>query len=209
MKRWHRAAIYTALGAVALTAILWKPSGNIKSNAPEPSPGVARIGPAHLYPAISLTPGMVATESFADLIARYTQNCPNGKTSCSYSQSHRNTTAAEKAQVLDEYPNCPAAREIDHVVPLAIGGADDVKNLWCQPEANTWDGEDFGYHTKDQLEAFLARKVKAAAITPRDAQSCILDDWVACYQKYFGAPSLGLLDDEMTGPVQDPDDDDD
>jgi hypothetical protein len=116
-------------------------------------------------------------------------------------------TAAEKTRVLDAYPNCPAAHEIDHMVPLAIGGADDVKNLWCQPEANPWDGEDYGYHTKDRLEAFLARKVKAATITPRDAQSCILVDWVDCYQRYFGAPSLGVLDEG--GAAQDPDDDDD
>jgi hypothetical protein len=32
-------------------------------------------------------------------------------------------------------------------------------------------------------------------------------DWVDCYQRYFGAPSLGLLDED--GPVEDPDDDDD
>jgi hypothetical protein len=207
MKRWHRAAIYAAFGAVALIAILWKPADNVTPRAPEPSRVGARIGPAHLYPDLALTPGLVATESLAELTATYTHNCPSQKISCSYSQSHRNTTAAEKTRVLDAYPDCPTAHEIDHVVPLAIGGADDVKNLWCQPETNPWNGENFGYHTKDRLEAFLARKVKAATITPADAQSCILVDWVDCYQRYFGAPSLGVLDED--GASQDPDDDDD
>jgi hypothetical protein len=205
MTRWQRAAIYAACAAVVLVAILWKPADHVTTTPPEPSGVGTRIGPAQLYPDLMLTPGLVASESFGELTATYTQ-CPGQKISCSYSQSHRNTTADQKAQVLAAYPGCPPAHEIDHVVPLAIGGADDVSNLWCQPETNPWNGEEFGYHTKDRLEAFLARRVKAATITPREAQTCILVDWVDCYQKYFGPPSLGILDDDEA--AQDPDDDD-
>ena len=63
-----------------------------------------------------------------------------------------------------------------------------------------WNGQNWGYHEKDKLESFLAIQVKAGNITPKDAQSCILKDWVACSMKYIEG---GLLGSAM---VSDPDD---
>lgn len=143
----------------------------------------SHIGPANLYPTAQISPGLVATSDFTEL----TQ-----KSSCgTYSQCHRQTTAAQKNIVRAEYPNCPSPNEIDHIIPLAIGGADDVKNLWCQPALNTWSGQDYGFHTKDKLEAFLAIQVKNGSIAPKDAQDCILADWVSCYQHYFSNIVIG------------------
>lgn len=149
------------------------------------------IGPAALYPNAVLTPGLIATQSFAELTA----NSACG----TYSQCHRNTSSAQKTQVEKEYPACPAQHEIDHLVPLALGGADDVRNLWCQPEVNEWNGQDFGYHAKDKLETYLVIQMKAGTITPKDAQNCILQDWPACFQKFFSGQKFGSLyvpDDE-------------
>lgn len=151
----------------------------------------SHIGPATLYPDSKLTPGAIATQSFAGL----TTTAPCG----TYSQCHRNTSSAQKTQVEKEYPACPSKHEIDHLIPLALGGADDVKNLWCQPEVNAWNGQDFGYHAKDKLETYLVIQMKAGAIAPKDAQQCILSDWVKCYQKYFSNQKFGALyvpDDE-------------
>lgn len=130
-----------------------------------------------LYPDKNLTPGLVATTNVKELTDT------KGGT---YSQRHRNTTQAQKNQVCKEYPtNCQGAHEIDHYCPLALGCADDVKNLWAQPEHVIVNGQDLGFHTKDKLEFFLYQQMKAGKITPADAQNCILADWVACYGKYF------------------------
>lgn len=143
-------------------------------------------GPPALYPNPALTPGLVATTDFTELTA-----VTGGLT---YSKVHRQTTQAMKDSVCAEYPdNCKSPKEIDHFCPLALGCADDVKNLWAQPETNVWNGQDFGFHTKDKLETFLVIQMKAGKITPKDAQTCILTDWVACYLKYFPSNNLGSI----------------
>lgn len=154
------------------------------------------VGPAALYPDPTLTPGLVATQDFNELTQ--TSGCGT------YSQCHRNTTAAQKTQVRAEYPNCPKEQEIDHVVPLAIGGADDVKNLWCQSLDAEWNGQNWGYKVKDTLEAYLAFHLKNGDITPKAAQECILSDWIACYRKYISmvAPAYG----STIFAIKDPDD---
>lgn len=139
-----------------------------------------RVASANIYPNPSLSPGLIATSNLSDLTT--TQSCGT------YSQCHRNTTEEQKKQVHTEYPTCPTGAgqsEIDHIIPLALGGADDVKNLWCQPDINPWNGENYGYHTKDKLESFLVIQVKAGAMTPKNAQACIINDWVKCYQQYI------------------------
>lgn len=132
-----------------------------------------------LYPNPQYTPGVIATTDFNELTA---------VSSCgTYSKCHRQTTEQMKAQVCQEYPdNCKVPHEIDHFCPLALGCADDVHNLWAQPEHVLINGVDYGFHTKDKLEAFLAAQMKAGKIAPTDAQQCLLKDWVSCYQKYLG-----------------------
>lgn len=190
MRFRHKLAIGVGAGLVV--------GAGIVLNAP------GHIAPANLYPNSSLSPGLAQTQD----IGLLTQTNPT------YSQSHRKTTEFMKEAVRKEYPNCPREQEIDHIIPLAIGGADDVKNLWCQPEHLYWDPTqtgkygvaspsiDYGYHTKDVLEAYLAIQVKARTISPRDAQSCILKDWVACYIKYIKPNTFGAVN------ATDPDDDD-
>lgn len=139
-----------------------------------------------LYPDKVLTPGLVATTDFTELTA---------VSSCgTYSQCHRKTTSNMKAIVCKEYPtNCTGTQEIDHFCPLALGCADDVKNLWAEPEHVMINGQDFGFHTKDKLETYLVSQMKAGKITPSDAQQCILADWVGCYKKYFNSQSFGAI----------------
>ncbi len=156
------------------------------------------VAPPEFYPNASISPGLVATQDFATLTAVSTCG--------TYSQCHRNTTNAQKVQVRNEYPNCPQAQEIDHIIPLALGGADDVKNLWCQPEVNVWNGQDWGFHAKDKLVAYMVIQMKAGRIAPKDAQDCILNDWVACFNKNiktsYGAFSVQDPDDAPNLPSQ-------
>lgn len=179
MKLHHVAAIVAA--GVGLVAVALLPR---------------HVGPPALYPNPTLTPGVVATQDVVELTA----------SNPTYSQAHRNTTEAQKSQVRAAYPTVvcahPSDCEIDHFCPLALGCADDVKNLWVQPADAEWNGQNFGYHTKDKLETHLVLLMKAGAISPHDAQQCILEDWVACYRTYFGTqPTFGDV-----GNMVDPDD---
>jgi hypothetical protein len=128
-------------------------------------------------PNKTLTPGVVRTTNAAEICA------PNFRT-----KPYRLTTPAMKHQVCKAYKitaQCPSptgAMEIDHLVPLELGGLDTVENLW--PElANYPLGP--GFHTKDKLENELKKRVCTGQMTLADAQSCIRDQWIECYQRVF------------------------
>lgn len=70
--------------------------------------------------------------------------------------------------------------ELDHIVPLALGGHPrSLKNLMLQP----WEGDD-GAKKKDQLERRLQRLVCAGSLDLREAQAAIYFDWKAALEKY-------------------------
>ena len=70
--------------------------------------------------------------------------------------------------------------ELDHIIPLALGGHPrKVENLALQP----WEGEN-GAKRKDRLEVKLQCLVCSNQVTLREAQQEILEDWQAAYHKY-------------------------
>jgi hypothetical protein len=82
--------------------------------------------------------------------------------------------------------------ELDHRVPLALGGADAIANLWPQPLPPTpWNAV-----LKDQLEY---RAVVAAcyrhAITLSEAQAIFLGDWRIGYCRLIGGAICAGPDD--------------
>ena len=129
-------------------------------------PSATHVGPAALYPNPALTPGVAETVDLADLTDRW--ECPQSshKEDCTYSQAHRSVSAKVHNSVYDEY-NVPQNRrnaangEVDHFDPLCNGGSNDIKNLWYQPVKNPWNGKNFGYHEKDDLESWVCVQVKA------------------------------------------------
>jgi hypothetical protein len=62
---------------------------------------------------------------------------------------------------------------LDPLIPLGIGGADDVRNLWPEPQAK-WTAE-----TKDCLEWKLREMICAGELDVREAQHMIAEDWMA------------------------------
>jgi hypothetical protein len=70
--------------------------------------------------------------------------------------------------------------EIDHLVPVELGGANNIKNLWPEP----FDGE-WGSAIKDRLENELHRMVCAGEISLRDAQEQIRTNWIELYKRVF------------------------
>jgi hypothetical protein len=67
--------------------------------------------------------------------------------------------------------------ELDHLVPLELGGADGMGNIWpeCGPDGVTLKQRYF--KQKDMVENYLAEEVKAGRIPLGDAQKGIARDW--------------------------------
>ena len=150
--------------------------------------GVKHIGPPELYPDPIKTPGCAATLDVDDLTRAWTENCPSGQDSCTYSKAHRKVSQAERTSIYDSYDVLPAKRnikngEIDHFYPLCAGGANSTSNLWYQPIDNPWNGTNFGYKEKDELEAWICRQIKAHKLDPQEAFDRITKDWVKFYME--------------------------
>jgi hypothetical protein len=67
--------------------------------------------------------------------------------------------------------------ELDHLVPLELGGADGLGNIWpqCGPDAVSLNQRYF--KQKDHVENYLAEEVKAGRMALGDAQRGIAKDW--------------------------------
>lgn len=91
----------------------------------------------------------------------------------------RHTTESVKNEVYAEYGVtknkgiCIKGCEIDHLIPLELGGADTLTNLWPQPAPQ--------YKQKDKLENYLNRKVCSGEMALLDAQAMIRTGWHAAY----------------------------
>ena len=153
---------------------------SIAAPASAPSVAPAPVPADHDLPDAAMTPGVARPGvTAADL-------CP-----VAHTPSLRNVSQAEKMQVYREYgmaaPHtgyCAVDQgcEVDHLISLEIGGANDVANLWPQRYSGTvWNA-----HVKDKLENKLHALVCAGAVTLADAQSQISRDWIAAYRKYIG-----------------------
>jgi len=81
-----------------------------------------------------------------------------------------------KLQVMQAYgfTDSPGNYELDHLIPLELGGApDDVKNLWPEPyytNPNSYD--------KDGFENYLHNQVCSGAMALKTAQDEISYNWV-------------------------------
>ena len=97
---------------------------------------------------------------------------------------YRNVPQAEKDAVYAAYGvsgHHAGAFEVDHLVSLELGGANDQTNLWPQPA----DPRP-GFHEKDQVENYLHQQVCAGALTLADAQRRIATDWT----QFLGLPGV-------------------
>ena len=67
--------------------------------------------------------------------------------------------------------------ELDHLVPLELGGADGLGNIWpeCGPSGAAM--EDRYFKVKDRVEDYLAYEVKSGRMPLREAQEGIATDW--------------------------------
>lgn len=67
--------------------------------------------------------------------------------------------------------------ELDHLVPLELGGADGLGNIWpeCGPDGVTLPARYF--RQKDRVENYLADQVRSGRMSLGAAQRGIATDW--------------------------------
>ena len=144
MQRMIRSRIRGAAARLALIL-----AANISARAADDPPSL---------PDPIMTPGAVDPAATCDVVCNGTTRerrhvaAAEGRGACSY-----NIQKAERSFY-----------EIDHLVPLAIGGANVVANLWPQP----WAEAD----QKDVLEVELQRRVCLGLLNEAQAQREVADD---------------------------------
>jgi hypothetical protein len=72
------------------------------------------------------------------------------------------------------------AYALDYLITPALGGSNDIKNLWPQPSSSTWNAR-----VKDQLEDHLHDLVCQGKVQLTTAQNEIATDWISAYKRYF------------------------
>ena len=122
------------------------------------------------YPDKDCTPGSV----FPD--ANPKEICVAG-----YTQTVRSVSTGLRKQIYAAYgfsfPQPSGSFEVDHFVPLALGGNNDPANLW--PEAASPVP---GFKEKDVVEVYLQEEVCAGRVSLNVAQHQIADDWLLVYK---------------------------
>jgi hypothetical protein len=161
------------------------------SPLPAPRPPL-RYGPARaVLPDPNLTPG----DTFPGVTAA--DVCMPG-----WATEHRHVTPEMRAKVYSQYgynyDHCQGPErgvlyescEVDHLIPLELGGSNALSNLWPQPyscgdrqNCVVYDPRP-GACEKDQLENELHHLVCTSKMTLADAQHCIATNWVTCWEKY-------------------------
>ncbi len=121
------------------------------------------------YSDHACTPGAIFENVTADDI------CTSG-----YTKTVRSVSTKLKGEVYAEYgiayPQERGTYEADHLIPLELGGNNDIANLF--PESA--DPKP-GFHEKDLVENYLNHAVCAGVINLKDAQVQIADDWLSVY----------------------------
>jgi hypothetical protein len=129
-----------------------------------------------IVPNDHLTPGVIASRNEAEVCGYV-----NG---LSYSKRHRVATREMKDEVFRLYGISRAGRsfEVDDRIPISLGGANVVQNLW--PEAGFTHPS---YHDKDRLEFYVWEAVcKYHRMTLAEGQDIFLNDWTVGYRQIFG-----------------------
>jgi hypothetical protein len=121
-------------------------------------------------PDSACTPGAIFANATVQQICGY-----------GYSSSVRNVPFSEKDQAYAEYGigyHSSGQYEVDHLVPLELGGSNDIANLWPEAASPTP-----GFHQKDEVENYLHDQVCSGALSLKDAQTEIATNWLAVYNR--------------------------
>jgi hypothetical protein len=132
--------------------------------------------PTPILPDPKLTPGDAFEVTVQDI-------CVPG-----YSRKVRNVPAEMKREVYEEYgitSHGPGDYEVDHLIPLELGGSNSIKNLWPESHRTSpWNAQ-----VKDRLEAKLHELVCSGQLDLNTAQKAIASNWIEAYKTYVSPNS--------------------
>jgi hypothetical protein len=135
------------------------------------------------YPDATLTPGRIQTKYTQDQI------CTGGFSKIIRAELSPADWNARRAEVYRRYRvrDARGANEVDHLVSLELGGANDVRNLWPQPTK----GQKWNSFVKDHLENRFRGMVCNEGFPLAAAQHAIATDWIAAYREYVSPEPQG------------------
>ena len=100
-------------------------------------------------------------------------------------KDRRGVTEALERKVFDRY-GIPWSRraefKIDHLIPVELGGADSIDNLWPQ----SLRIRPYGAERKEFLTQHLLARIAAGKMTLAQAQEEISEDWISCFVDHLG-----------------------
>lgn len=163
---WRRPLVRIAAVCAAVTlAILF----SRRPLTPEPEQ-LSRVVPISV-PKASITPGAAILLDREEVCAATVAK-------------NRPVPIPLQRKVFEEYGITGAearAYEVDYLITPALGGADDIHNLWPQSySATVWNAQ-----VKDALEDRLRDLVCAGKLDLATAQRDISGNWIAAYKRYF------------------------
>ena len=127
--------------------------------------------PTPILPDPKLTPGDTFEVTVQDLCVR------------GYTKKVRNVPAAMKREVYEEYgitSHGSGDYEVDHLIPLELGGSNSIKNLWPESHRTSpWNAQ-----VKDRLEGKLHELVCSGQLDLKTARQAIASNWIQAYKKY-------------------------
>lgn len=124
-----------------------------------------------IYPNLKLTPGEVGTNNLSIICEEYYTKLlvmvPEDIVNQVYAEYNITTHANH------EY-------EIDHWIPLALGGSNNLPNLWPQPKVYP------GYREKDYVQLRLRDQLCSGKISLEEARAKVQGDWFDLYIQLRG-----------------------
>jgi hypothetical protein len=83
---------------------------------------------------------------------------------------------------------CGAEYELDHLVPLCLGGSNDAANLWPQ----AYEPRP-GAREKDRVERYLHARVCSGAMELVEAQRLVAADWRAVWVRIVSSAAWKVV----------------
>lgn len=196
---WARLASRKAAAAAAAGSLVVLGVGSALSPSPTTSTSLsARSGPATPTPTPSPSPSLTPTPRIGHapdgtalpdrtltpgsaLVSAAAVVCAPG-----YATSVSVVGEDLRRQVLAAYAIADPQRdgyELDHLIPVELGGDNGAPNLWPQPRTGPGNAA-----VKNGLESHLHELVCAGAVPLTEAQQAIAADWSAANARYGSMP---------------------